>query len=326
MGRRSSTVLLVTALLLTSDAAAEPDDVPPSSEWTSQRVRAAMLHELNLEAGGFVSSAVPRSVPLALGLSAVVPGVGQAYNRQWIKAGVALAVEVALIAGYVKWRNEGRDGESAFRAFAHRDWNPAQYAEWINDYSVFLELNHGGVFTFEEIVVPGGVDFSNPAGWSETDRAAVLGLFSDIRGAESQLFHPETGASFSHRLPGFGEQQYYELIGKYFQFAPGWSDYPDWIVDSEYTDAIDPERSDAEGNKISVSPKFYDYARDHARSQDLLRRASKVTSLIVVNHVLAAIDAAVFARLHNNRLAARVAFLGGHEGRPVPAARLTLRI
>ncbi|MDX1739906.1 MAG: hypothetical protein R3178_01375, partial [Rhodothermales bacterium] len=160
--------------------------------------------------------------------------------------------------------------------------------------------------------------------WSETDRVTVQRLFSDIRDAEFELFHPETGASFSHRIPSFGDQQYYELIGKYFQFAPGWSDYPEWLSEGDYTDAIDPERSDADGDKISVSPTFYSYARDHAHSQDLLRRASQVTSLIVVNHVIAAIDAAVFARLHNRRLAARMEMVGDGGGRSVPRATLTL--
>jgi hypothetical protein len=266
-----------------------------------------------------------RSIPLALGLSAAVPGLGQGYNRQWIKAGIAAAVEALLIVGYVKWRNDGLDGERAFQTVAHQEWSPAKYASWLNDYTTFLEVNHGGSFSHEPIPVPETVDFANPDGWSESDRVTVQSFFADIRDAEFELFHPETGASFSHRIPDFGDQQYYELIGKYFQFAPGWSDYPDWLSDGDYTDAIDPERSDADGDKISVSPTFYSYARDHAHSQDLLRRASQMTSLIVVNHVIAAIDAAVFARLHNRRLVARMDMVGDGGGRSAPRATLTYK-
>ena len=258
-------------------------------------------------------------------MSAVVPGLGQGYNGQWLKAGVAVAIEIALVAGYMTWRNNGLDEERAFQALAHAQWGPGKYASWINDYTVFLELNHGGSFSHDPIVVPAGVDFTNPSGWSESERVTVQQFFGDIREAEFELFHPETGASFSHRLPNFGDQQYYELIGKYFQFAPGWSDYPEWLVDGEYTDAIDPERSDASGGKLSVSPTFYSYARDHAHSQDLLRRASMVSSLILVNHVIAAIDAAVFARLHNNRLAARVQMVGDGGGGSAPQAKLTIK-
>ncbi|NNE33748.1 MAG: hypothetical protein HKN13_00825, partial [Rhodothermales bacterium] len=228
--------------------------------------------------GSDIASGGARSVPLAAGLSAVLPGVGQAYNRQWIKAGIGLAIEAALIIGYIQWRNEGLDAERAFKRQAHRDWDPGQYASWINDYTVFLEEVHGGSFSFAEIQVPASIDFTNPDAWTESDRAAVFGLFRDIRSAELELFHPETGASFSHRLPDFGDQQYYELIGKYFQFAPGWTDYPEWVSEDGYTDAIDPERTDPDGSKTSVSSTFFQYARDHAHSQDLLRRASIVTS------------------------------------------------
>jgi hypothetical protein len=29
----------------------------------------------------------------------------------------------------------------------------------------------------------------------------------------------------SHRLPPHGDQQYYEMIGKYHQYSPGWNDF-----------------------------------------------------------------------------------------------------
>ncbi|NNE47004.1 MAG: hypothetical protein HKN37_10135 [Rhodothermales bacterium] len=297
---------------------------PP--QWTSDAVRMTFLHgSASVSESGTATGR--RSVPLALGLSAVVPGLGQGYNRQWLKAGLSIAVEAALVLGYVKWKNDGLDGERAFQAQAHAEWSPTRYAEWLNDYVGFLEINHGGVFTVQDILIPSPdqLDFTEPAGWTESELITVRRLFNEIRATESQMFHPETGATFSHVLPYFGEQQYYELIGKYFQFAPGWEDYPDWVVEDEYTDAIDPERSDGEGGKVSVSPKFYSYARDHARSQDLLRRASRVTSLIIVNHVISAIDAAVFSRLHNDRLSARMEMVNVESGRHEPRAVLTLQ-
>ena len=302
----------------------EPVDGPAA---TSSSVRASVLYGTVEDAGHARNTGGRyRSVPLATGLSAVLPGAGQAYNRQWIKAGIGIALEAALIFGYVTWRNDGLDGERAFKSQAHHEWDPAQYAEWINDYSAFLEQQHGASFTFSEIGIPESVDFSEPDAWSESDRTAVNQLFWDIRSAESELFHPETGASFSHQLPFFGDQQYYELIGKYFQFAPGWKDYPAWEDEEGYTEAIDPERTGTDGTKINVSPTFFQYARDHARSQDLLRRASHVTSLMVVNHVIAAVDAAVFSKLHNDRLHASVSMDYSASGTLEPTARLTVRL
>ena len=70
-----------------------------------------------------------RSVPLAFGLSALVPGAGQVYNKQWIKAAVAVALEVVFVATYISTKNEGNDLEDAYIAFAHEDWNPSQYGD-----------------------------------------------------------------------------------------------------------------------------------------------------------------------------------------------------
>jgi len=59
----------------------------------------------------------------------------------------------------------------------------------------------------------------------------------------------------------------------------------------------------SDGSKPNVSTTFYSYARDHADAQDLLRRASRISTLLVFNHLLAGIDAAVSAKLFNDRLA-----------------------
>lgn len=266
-----------------------------------------------------------RSIPLALGLSAVVPGAGQAYNRQWVKAGILVAAEVAMLTGYFVWHGRGQDGEDAFRATAHADWSPAQYATWLNDYSDFLEQNHGVNVTAPKVDVPQGIDFARPEAWDSATESAVRAFFNEIRALEGQMIHPETGASFSHRLPYFGEQQYYELIGKYFQFAPGWFDYAAWIDGQGFTDAIDPERSNTNGEKVHVTDSFFEYADNHAHSQTLLRRASRITGVLFVNHILAAADAAVFSKLHNDRISTSMSLRVVEDGQLQPQAHIAIR-
>src|SRR5690606_16097531 len=130
--------------------------------------------------------------------------------------------------------------------------------------------------------------------------------------------------AFSHHLPYFSEQQYYELIGKYFQFAPGWEDYAEWVdEEGNYVDAvIDPERTAADGSKPNVRGRFVEYAHDHADANTLFRRASRVASILLVNHVVAAIDAAVSAKLHNDRLTPGVSLHATPDGEIVPLAAL----
>lgn len=325
--------LLLLAALPPSPARALDGPEGPEGWKTAPRTPAALRAELlyggqtvaGPESGLAVASAIggdgARSIPLALGLSAVVPGLGQAYNGQWIKAAAALVLEGVIVVAYRNARRDGLDGEAAYQAYAHSYWSPVQYGSWLNAYADFLGV------TATPVDVDGiAVDFADPASWSAAERAAARAFFDQIRAVEGHVYHPETGASFSHKLPYFGEQQYYELIGKYFQFAPGWVDYPTWVTEDGYTVAIDPEHTGPGGGKPNVSPRFWEYDGMMESANNLLRRASRLTAAIVVNHLAAAIDAAVAAKLHNDRLETRVSVAPGVTGRYEPSASITVRL
>jgi hypothetical protein len=273
-----------------------------------------------------------RSIPLAFGLSALVPGLGQAYNRQWVKAAVGVGLEAAIIWGYTTSRSRGLDGEEAYQAYAHEFWSPLRYADWLNEYADWLRAEFGRPVEADAIAIPdplagGGFDVTDPDGWSLDQRRAVRDLIEDINAVERSVYHPETGASFSHQLPPFADQQYYELIGKYFQFAPGWTDYPDYLDDNgePIDDLMDPERTGADGSKPNVSDRFFQYAEDHGAANDYLRRASRVSILFMVNHLIAAVDAALFAKLHNDRLHTSLGLHPGPDGEVQPRASLHLQ-
>ena len=284
--------------------------------FSASEVRAALVYE---DVG---SAAVDdrRSIPLALGMSALVPGLGQAYNDQWIKGAAFFALEVSMVAGYLIWRSRGLDQEQAYIDYAHEHWSADRYASWLNDYVAYLEAEHGAHIGAGPISIPDHIDFASPDSWTAQQRSDVRQFFDRIRAVEGQVFHPETGASFSHKLPYFGEQQYYELIGKYFQFAPGWVDYPAWRIDGSFTTAIDPERTGPNGERLNIQGRFLEYARDHADANSLLRRASRVSAVILLNHVVAAFDAAIAAKLNNDRLSTDLSLRYDAFGRPVMLA------
>ncbi len=290
---------------------------------SAARLRSRLLYD-DASPGARVAAEEKRNVALALGLSAAVPGLGQAYNGDWIRSAVAVAVEGGLVIGYLLWTERGQAGEEAYKAYAHQHWDPARYASWLNDYVAFLEESDAASLDVEPVAIPGGVDFTEPASWSAEDRQMVRTFFSDVRDVEDVVYHPETGAAFSHNLPYFSEQQYYELIGKYFQFAPGWRDYPEWREDGTFTDAIDPERTGPSGSKPNVGGRFLQYAEDHAQANTLLRRASRASAFLVLNHIVAAFDAAISAKLHNDRMGTNVRL--GHDrfNRPQLSASVTL--
>ena len=267
----------------------------------------------------------PRSIGAAVGFSALVPGLGQAYNRHWVKAVAAFALEAAVITGAIVWRNQGNDLEFEYQQYAHAFWDPAKYANWLNDYSTFIVNNYDAEVSASSIVVPSQINFRTPQSWSDQEWDVVLDFFQQIRTMERQMFHVETLAAFSHTLPDFSEQQYYELVGKYYQFAPGWEDYPVWRNGEEFTEAIDPNMTGPNDTKPNVSSRFFQYADDHAHANNVLRRASRITTLLIATHFIAAIEAGVSAKLHNDRLKPSMEIGVNSRGEVRPVASLKFR-
>ena len=87
---------------------------------------------------------------------------------------------------------------------------------------------------------------------------------------------------FTHALPKDEAgnvrktQDYYEMIGKYDQFASGWDDYPEDVpVDS-----------------VGYSELRLDYMDQREDSNRYLKRAGYIAGAIFFNHIVSAIDAA----------------------------------
>jgi len=280
-----------------------------------------------------------RNVPLAFGMSVVIPGLGQAYNRSWIKAAVAIAGEATILLLYGSWRQQGIDGRNAYKNQAHTHWSPVRYAYWLNDYTHYLNtLPDERTIDILPIDVSSSlsnINFTQPDAWTQSEQLMVRSLVQEIQRVERSLYHGGTGAAFSHVLPFFGEQQYYELIGKYFQYAPGWDDYVTLTMDDratwidgngQFIPSIEPEAGRPGDSKANVSDRFYQYADDHADANTYLRRASRITTLLVVNHVLAAIDAAISARIHNRRVQLRWGLIEDIQGKTYIAPQLSFTL
>ncbi len=86
------------------------------------------------------------------------------------------------------------------------------------------------------------------------------------------------------------KQQYYELLGKYDQFVAGWSD----LRDQNGNPINRVSKIDSVENFTSELRLDYEIRRDD--SNKLLKRASNVAGVIMLNHVFSAIDAARIAR------------------------------
>ncbi len=204
--------------------------------------------------------------PLLAGvLSFIVPGAGEIYNENYLKSAIFIAVEAAAITVGIIYDNKGDDQTAFFENYAEQNWSSAQYAQWTLDnlgsLNGSLDANDFNVFKDEQ---------RTTVNWNELNRL------------ESSI-----GAWYSHKLAPFGDQQYYEMIGKYPQFNPGWNDFD---INSGYQ----------YGDPLTKNFLYYSSLRGDAN--DFYAIAKTAVNIIVINHLLSAVDAAWSASRYNKRI------------------------
>ncbi len=224
--------------------------------------------------------------------SAVIPGLGQAANRQWWKTALFVAVEATAIGVYIHRENRGRDGERYYEEFGNENWSVVAYAQ-------FLVEKHGNQHgkSFRDLLTDEGInlyrDGEDPFGGIQP--AFDINVDWDIininalRQAERNSFYG-TGFAFSHDLPDYGSQQYYELMSKYFQFGPGWRE---WFHNDPGRFSIDD----------GIMPEqFWYHAQVGFDFNDDLSVARNMLTLLVTNHFVAAFDAYFTQKLRAARM------------------------
>ncbi len=219
--------------------------------------------------------------------SAVIPGLGQAANRQWWKTALFVTAEATLLGIYIHRENRGRDGERYYEKFGNEHWSVVKYARYIaeihepnrHDYDFYDLLTEHGQEVYEQndgVVEP---SFDIGVDWPIIDIDA-------LRDAERNSLH-SNGNAFSHDLPDYGSQQYYELMSKYYQFSPGWSDWNSNIHD--------PESNVASEHFLYHAQIGFDFNNDLGVARNML-------TALVVNHFVAAFDAYFTQKLRSARM------------------------
>lgn len=193
--------------------------------------------------------------PMLHGLfSLLLPGSGQLLTDSYIEAGIFIALEVAAVSYAIVNDSKGDDKTKEFQQVADNRWSVVKYAEWLNRY--------------KNAAVPIDPN-SSLKPWERVN-------WDSLNAYES---------SFSHRLPKYGEQQYYELIGKYHQYSPGW-------------DEFNPNNN----NNADIPPIFLSYAVMRGEANDFYNVATKAVLAIYINHFLSGVHAIWSAAMYNSNL------------------------
>lgn len=217
--------------------------------------------------------------PFTNGLySFVLPGAGQYEMGSYTRAAIYFTVEIVAIATAIVYNKKGDDQTSTFQNYADAHWSAVRYAKWINTYGVS--------------------DYGPSIAFSQADFDAIAQYdFSKINSWEGGGYgsHSE---GFTHNLPKHGEQQYFELIGKYNQYKFGWDTYP---LDAQGVPVSDNRDYDG-----MIPQQMKDYAVERGKANTYYTVAKTAVSLVVLNHVVSALDALLSARHHNRIIESNV--------------------
>lgn len=229
------------------------------------------------------TSGEEKSPWVAGALSLGLPGAGEFYAKSYIKAAAFIAVEATSWIVAYTYNKKGDRQTGDFQVYADQHWSAARYANWTlqNAGTLNPAITDPGSYN----VFPNGSNDCNApfacVRWTELNR-----LERDISAASAN--------GYTHQLPYYGAQQYYELIGKYDEFSRGWDD-----ADLRPISQSDlPLRSN--------SKRFYEYAEMRAQANNQYDIASTFVSVAVVNHIVSALDAYWSATRYNHSLHASV--------------------
>ena len=220
-----------------------------------------------------------KSPALAALLSALVPGSGQFYNGDYLKAGIFFLIDAAALTTAIIYDGKGDDQTASFEAFAEGHWSVERYAAWTVNNAVRLNPS----------IDPNDSELFN-----------VFNSNGSVNWNKLNELEGKIGTYYSHQLAGYQEQQYYEMIGKYAQFNVGWDDFTE--------DPNDPFTYTHE-RKDPLTEHFVYYSGQRGEANDFYNVAYKSVIVMVVNHVLNAAEAAWSAARYNKKLHANVSLV-----------------
>lgn len=242
--------------------------------------------------------------------SAILPGSAQAMNGNWIRTGLFAAVEATAIILAVDYQNRAEREERNYERNADQNWSVVQYAQWLTEYHLAHNLSNPYISELRDEVAGLTPTFDTDTDWKAVDINVLRNVERNTRYITTD---DQSANNFSHTLPAYGSQQYYELIAKYYQYQAGWRDYHDFHDQLGHTGNDYLQRYFFDRSGAYASPLFWQFAEDADRFNNLYRTGRTFQMLLIVNHVASAFDALFSVQLKQNRIEATSSIVPGRQ-------------
>lgn len=234
--------------------------------------------------------------------SAIVPGLTQLLNGEYVKGSIFAGIEVISWGLWYSYDSKGYDKRDEYQAFADEHWDSERYVE-LRDRIVNRAVSEGAVYS-------------------------VLSTIASQNGeGGAWTYSPEFWAvDFSVH-----NQHYYEDIGKYAKYMYGWDDtYEDfnekwtettwdsWIeVVNRDTAFYEPGLEDVHNPSPDLAQyrvkrvNREKYISMRTESNDNFDKARMMLNVILINHILSAFDVLVFGEYDMNKELSNISINNG---------------
>jgi len=232
-----------------------------------------------------------KSPKKAMFMSLLLPGSGQMYvggQSRYVRGTFYLAEEIALISGlYYHSIYKYNEQEKKYKDFAKANFSVSRYEKAMNDiYNPMHQDNLKNLYGAER------EDYCKAFFYGNNAESCV------------KYFGVNAGEKPNDNTPLYNSSMYYRVIANE-NFMLGWKDVkPNGNVEANLNQETPAYI------KLGTSANYDEYVAMRKKANNLADRQAIFLGVIILNHIVSAIDAALSASAHNSSLyEERISFL-----------------
>jgi hypothetical protein len=225
-----------------------------------------------------------KSPKRAMFMSLLVPGSGQMYvggGSRYVRGTFYLAEEIALISGlYYHSIYKYDEQEKKYKDFAKANFSVSKYEKAMND--IFNSMYPDNL--------------KNLYGTEREDYCKAFYGNNDFVSSCVKNFGKNVSTNPDNNTPLYNSSIYYRVIANE-NFMLGWTD-------AKRNDNVEANLNQENPAyiKLGTSAKYEEYIDMRKKANNLADRQAIFLGVIILNHIVSAIDAALSASAHNSSL------------------------